>query len=115
MSVLIPLHAVVTNADQLPLALILTLAGLTSVGMLALAIVALVRRRSLSYLLVTLAIGTLGIRVLLGGLMVLGLIDLRMHHLLEHAVDFLMAILLLAAVYTARTAEVRTSQEQYEQ
>jgi hypothetical protein len=114
MSVLAPLHGMVTNAAQPSLAIILTLAGLTSIGILLLAVVALTRRKSWSYLLVTLAIGTLGIRVLLGGLMFFGLIDLTIHHLLEHIVDILMALLLLAAVYTARTADVRTSQEQYE-
>ena len=116
MSILTPLHGMVTNvAAQSSLAIVLTLAGLTSIGILALAVVALTRRKSWSYLLVTLAIGTLGIRVLLGGLMLLGLIDLTIHHLLEHIVDILMALLLLAAVYTARSTEVSPSQEQYEQ
>jgi heme A synthase len=101
-------------AAQPSLAIVLSLAGLTSVGILALAVVALTRRQSWSYLLVTLAIGTLGIRVFLGGLMLFGLINLGIHHLLEHVVDILMALLLLAAVYTARSAEVHTSQEQYE-
>lgn len=106
----------VTNVTARPsLAIVLTLAGLTSIGILALAVVALSRRQSWSYLLVTLAIGTLGIRVLLGGLMLFGFIDLTIHHLLEHIVDILMAILLLAAVYTARSTETRPSQEQYEQ
>jgi hypothetical protein len=115
MSTLTPLHGMVTNVPAQPsLSIVLTLAGLTSVGILALAVVALTRRRSWSYLLVTLAIGTLGMRVLLGGLMLLGVIDLRIHHLLEHVVDVLMALLLLAAVYTARTADIHTGREQYE-
>lgn len=104
----------VTNAAQPWLAIVLTLAGLASVGILALAVVALARRKSWSYLLVTLAIGTLGIRVLLGGLMLFGLVDLPLHHLLEHIVDILMALLLLAAVYTARKTDVHTSNRQYE-
>jgi heme A synthase len=115
MSTLTPLHGMApTVVAQPSLAIVLTLAGLTSVGILALAVVALTRRQSWSYLLVTLAIGTLGLRVLLGGLMLFGLIDLGIHHLLEHVVDILMALLLFAAVYTARSTEVHASQEQYE-
>ena len=114
MSTLILLHGVSPAVARPWLAIVLSVAGVTSVGILALAVVALTRRQSWSYLLVTLAIGTLGLRVLLGVLMFFGLIDLGIHHLLEHVVDILMAILLLAAVYTARSTEVHTSQEQYE-
>lgn len=84
---------------------------MVSVGILALAIAALVRRRSWSYLLVTLTISMIRMRVTLGGLMLIGLIDLETHHLLEHAVDFLMAALLLAAVYVARSTD-RTIEKQ---
>jgi hypothetical protein len=115
MSTLTLLHGVAPTVVARPsLAIVLSVAGVTSVGILALAVVALTRRQSWSYLLVTLAIGTLGLRVLLGVLMLFGLIDLGIHHLLEHVVDILMAILLLAAVYTARSTEVHASQEQYE-
>lgn len=115
MSVLTPLHGMVGVTAQPSLAIVLGLAGVTSMGILALAVVALTRRKSKSYLLVTLAIGTLGIRVILGVLMFLGWMDLTIHHLLEHIADILMALLLLAAVYTAGTDEVSSSQEQYEQ
>lgn len=114
MSVFIPLHGVTTVTARPSLTIVLTLAGVASLGILTLAIIALSRRQSWSYLLVTLAIGTLVLRVLLGVLMLFGFIDLTIHHLLEHVVDILMAILLLAAVYTARSTETDPSQEQYE-
>lgn len=119
MSVPTLLHEVVTGVGtDHSLVLVLVLSGLASLGILALAVAALIRRRSWSYLLVTLAIGMLGLRVTLGGLMLTGLIDLETHHLIEHGVDFLMAGLLLAAVYVARTTNrpsEKQDREQYEQ
>lgn len=106
-----PLHSAGTGVEHHPaLSLVLVLGGLTSVVILTLAVFALTQRQSWSYLLVTLAIGTLGLRVALGGLMLVGLIDLPTHHLMEHAVDLLMAGLLLGAVYAARTGDRPTSE-----
>lgn len=88
---------------------ILTIAGLGSGALIALSLTALVRRRSWSYFLVTLAIGSLLIRTFLGVVMVGGYLPLDIHHLLEHFLDVLMIALLFAAIYVVRTAKPEPS------
>ena len=97
-------------ASELFLAVVLGLAGLGGAGIIALALVALVRRRSWSYLLVTLALATLLARVVVGSASMLGLLSVGTHHTLEHVLDVLMAGLVIAAVYTARTARRRAGE-----
>ncbi len=92
-----------------PLALVLGLAGLGSVVVVALALVALARRRSWSYFLVTAALGTLLVRTSLGALSVGGVMALGDHHLHEHALDVVMIALLLGAVYLARPPGPRSA------
>lgn len=87
-----------------PLALVLGLAGLGSTAVVALALVALARRRSWSYFLVAAALGTLLARTSLGALSMAGVLAFDAHHLPEHALDVLLIALLLGAVYAARTA-----------
>lgn len=108
-----PLHSVLhLRANQgsaligevaLPTVLIIT--GIVSLAILGLGIVALAQRRSRSYLLITMALGTLVGRTLVGGLAIDGTIAMEFHHLTEHTLDGVMAVLLLAAVHYARTTE----------
>jgi len=79
--------------------------GLAAVGsavVLGLALAALLRRRSRSYLLVALALATLVARTAVAGLTMTGVVADPTHHLLEHVLDVAMAALVIAAVYTAR-------------
>jgi len=89
--------------DQLTLYASLVVAGIGSVLLVVLASAALFRRRSLSYFLITMAIGTLALRSFLGAVTVAGYLSLRSHHVLEHVLDALVIGLLFAAVYAVRT------------
>lgn len=82
---------------------LLALAGLGSAVVLGLALAALVRRRSRSYLLVTLALATLLARTGVAALSLAGSVPEASHHLLEHGLDAAMAALVVAAVYDARS------------
>ncbi|WP_205427702.1 hypothetical protein [Halorussus sp. MSC15.2] len=90
------------SADPAFLAL-LALAGLGSAVVLGLALAALVRRRSRSYLLVTLALATLLARTAVAVLSLTGSVAEGSHHLLEHGLDAAMAALVVAAVLDARS------------
>lgn len=96
--------AVGHGAGPDPLALVLGLAGVGSTAVVALALVALARRRSWSYFLVTAALGTLLARTSLGALSMAGVVTLDAHHLPEHALDVVLIALLLGAIYAARSA-----------
>ncbi|MFC7229473.1 hypothetical protein N0B31_18895 [Salinirubellus salinus] len=91
-------------ANEWVLAVVLALGGVGSAGIVGLALVALVQRRSVPYLLVTLALVTLGARAVVGAFSLLGMLSIPTHHTAEHLLDVLMAGLVIAAVYTARSA-----------
>ena len=89
------------------LLVVLAGAGLVSGLVIALALAALARRRSWSYVLVTLALTTLLVRTLFGLLSTGGILGEPSHHVLEHGLDILTVVLLLGAVYCARTVDPR--------
>lgn len=68
---------------------------------------AYVRRRSRSYLLVTLALSTLLVRSASGLLSIAGFHPVAAFETLEHGLDVVMVVLLLGAVYYARNVESR--------
>mgnify|MGYP000011035757 CR=1 FL=1 len=81
---------------------LLVLIGFATLGTLALAIVAAagtVRRRTGPYLLVTVAIGLLVVRSVVGLGTVLGAVPMAVHHLVGHGVDLSIALLILAAIF----------------
>lgn len=78
---------------------VLSLAGLGTGILFALGIVAYRRRRTRIYALITVAIGALFFRSLVGLGTVLGFVPMAVHHLVEHSLDFLIAALILYAVY----------------
>lgn len=81
---------------------VLALAGLGSILLVGTSMMALLRRRSLSYFLVTLALAMLVLRSLLGAVMVGDILSADVHHLLEHVLDVIVIGSLLTAVITAR-------------
>lgn len=107
------LHAVPPSVTAWLLPVVLALAGLGSSVLMGLALAALVRRRSWSYLLVTLALATLLARTAVAALTMNAVIADATHHLLEHGLDVVMAALVVAAVYTARTARASPPGESY--
>ncbi|RNJ27392.1 DUF7471 family protein [Halosegnis longus] len=77
--------------------------GTVAAGLVvAVALAALLQRRSIPYLLVTLALATVFARALVGVALALGVFPDQTHHTLEHALDAVMVGLVIAAVYTAR-------------
>lgn len=97
------LHAASDVAVTQPLLLaVLAVAGVGASVVLGLALAAFVRRRSRSYLLVALALGTLLARTAVASLSLNGTLDAGTHHVAEHGLDVAMVALVVAAVYTAR-------------
>lgn len=88
-------------ADQY-LLIVLAAASLGSVALVAVAMLALFRRRSLSYCLVATATATLLVRSLLGVVTHSGLVPGHTHHVVEHVLDVAVVGLLFAAVVAAR-------------
>jgi hypothetical protein len=80
----------------------LALAAVGTASLTALGLVALDRRRSLPYLLVTLGLATLFARTAVGWLTAAEVVVPSTHHLAEHGLDALTAALLLGAVVFAR-------------
>lgn len=92
-------------SDECLLPVILVVAGYGSAVLVGISAVALFRRQSLPYFLVTLAIGTFLLRSLLGAVVLGGMVSSHTHHLLEHVLDALVMGLLFTAVYAARQVE----------
>ncbi|MDQ2074169.1 DUF7471 family protein [Haloarcula sp. NS06] len=90
-------------------ALLIAVLGLSALGTLALFSVAAVstyRRRSRPYVLLTVAIGLLVFRSVVGIGTVLGAVPMVVHHLTEHGFDFLIALLVLSAIYSVAPPSV---------
>lgn len=95
----------VANVAPQFLLVILVIGGVASALIIGLSIMALVRRRSWSYFLVTLALSTLLVRTLIGMVSLGGTMDPTAHHVLEHGMDVLTAIFLIGAIATARRVD----------
>lgn len=95
-------------ADDYLLPFVLAVAGLGASILVAVSSLALFRRQSLPYFLVTLAIGTLLLRSFLGTVMLGGLVSGHSHHFLEHVIDVIVVGLLFTAIYTARRIDDET-------
>lgn len=89
---------------------VVAVATLGSAVLTGLALAAFVRRRSRSFLLVALAVATLLTRSAVGALSLAGGLSLGTHHLLEHGLDAVMAALVVAAVYYARSVRREPAQ-----
>ena len=93
-----------TSTEQSPLLLaVLVLAGAGTATLFVLGLTAYWRRRTRAYCLVAVALGLLLARTLVGFGTVHGAVPMYLHHLIEHTADFLIALLLLVAIYLQRT------------
>ncbi len=81
----------------------LVLAGLGTITLFCIGLTALHRRRSLPYLLITLALGALVLRTVIGWGTAVGVVPMTIHHFLEHGLDCFVAVLLLGTVYQSRS------------
>jgi hypothetical protein len=80
------------------------LAGLGTGVLFAVSLLAYRQRRSRRYLLITVAVGALFLRSVVGAGTVAGYTPMAVHHLVEHTFDFLIAALVLyAALRTGST------------
>ena len=104
--VAVPLHADAASADAVTV-VVLAVSGVASLLLTGLAVAALSRRRSASYLLVALALTTLVARTAVAWAELAEWLPTDTHHLVEHVLDVAMIALLVAAVYYARTVSVR--------
>lgn len=91
-----------------PFQLLLLLAGIGSLFLVGISLAAFLRRRTRSYLLIFLALTTVFARPVIAGLSVYGSLPDGIHHSLEHGLDVVMALLVIAAVYHARNVEKNT-------
>jgi hypothetical protein len=78
---------------------VILLAALGTLSLFLIGFAVFLRRRSTRYLLVTAALGALVLRTLIGLGTVFGIVPMTLHHLLSHGLDFLIAMLVLSAVY----------------
>ncbi len=108
LSVAHPLHAF-AGSGELMLPTVLVLSAVGSLAVFALALVAFRQRRTLPYLLVTLAFAALAGQTLIGGLTTANYLAGSTHHLAEHVLDVVIIALLVGAVYYARSVETRQS------
>ncbi|MDQ2049442.1 hypothetical protein RBH26_02990 [Natronolimnohabitans sp. A-GB9] len=78
---------------------VIALAALGTTILFCCGLVAYSRRRTLRYLLITVVLGLLVVRSFVGLGTVFGLVPMTIHHLVEHSLDFGIAVLILYAVY----------------
>lgn len=86
---------------------VLAVSALTAAALCLAGVTAYRRRRSRAYLLVALALAALVTQPVLGGLAMVGAVSPATHHTLEHGADAVVVLLVLGAVYDARTAGQR--------
>lgn len=84
---------------SLTLLIVVALAGVGTGILFVVSFVAYRRRRSSQYLLISVAVGALLARSVVGAGTVLGYVPMPVHHFLEHSLDFAIAAIVLYAVY----------------
>lgn len=90
-----------------PLWVLITTTAFGSGILVCVAGLALLRRRTWSYLFIAIAIGMLTFRAVVGFLSLTSFVTVETHHMLEHVLDVFAILLLFAAIYFARTVEPR--------
>ncbi|MCU4925441.1 hypothetical protein OB905_05485 [Halobacteria archaeon AArc-dxtr1] len=88
---------------------LIVLAGIGTTVLFVCGLVAYSRRRSTRYLLISIVLGLLAVRSVVGLGTVFGFVPMAGHHLIGHGIDFTIAVLILYAVYRSgsRTREGR--------
>ncbi|EMA57187.1 DUF7471 family protein [Halorubrum lipolyticum] len=84
---------------SLPLLAVVFVAGVGTGLLFLVSLVAYRRRRGRQYALISVAVGALFVRSVVGAGTVLGVVPMPVHHFLEHSLDFLIAAVVLYAVY----------------
>lgn len=81
---------------------VIVLAGIGTTVLFLVSLVAYRQRRTPQYLLITVALSLLVIRTIVGFGTVAGITPMTVHHFIEHSFDFLIAAIVLIAVYRTR-------------
>ncbi|MFC5279482.1 hypothetical protein ACFPM1_12045 [Halorubrum rubrum] len=84
---------------SLPILAVVVVAGIGTGLLFLVSLVAYGRRRSRRHLLISVAVGALLARSVVGAGTVLGYVPMPVHHFLAHSLDFLIAATVLYAVY----------------
>jgi len=84
---------------SLALLVVVTVAGIGTGILFFVSLLAYRRRQTRQYRLVCVAVGVLLARSVVGAGTVLGYVPMPVHHFLEHSLDFLIAAIVLYAVY----------------
>ncbi|ELZ95129.1 hypothetical protein C440_08632 [Haloferax mucosum ATCC BAA-1512] len=102
---LVPGHV---QAESPWITVVVALAGISSVVLAGLGVAVFFRRRTRSHLLIALALLAFASRAAVSALTFGGILTDFDHHVFEHLLDFVMAGLVLAAIYYARRIERET-------
>ncbi|WP_186310991.1 DUF7471 family protein [Halorubrum depositum] len=78
---------------------VIACAGIGTGILFLVSLVAYRRRQTGQYRLISAAVGVLVLRSLVGAGTVLGIVPMPVHHFVEHSLDFLIAAMVLYAVY----------------
>lgn len=84
---------------SLALLTVVAIAGIGTGILFLVSLVAYRRRQSSQYLLISVAVGALLARSVVGAGTVLGYVPMPVHHFVEHSLDFAIAAIVLYAVY----------------
>jgi hypothetical protein len=84
---------------SLPLLGVIFLAGVGTTILFFISAIAFLQRRTTQYLLIMAALSALALQSVIGAGTVFGVVPMIAHHLIEHTLDFLIAALVLYAVY----------------
>lgn len=85
---------------------VILLAGLGTGILFIISINSYKQRRSTRYLLITIAVGALFFRSIVGIVTVAGVVPMTLHHLIEHSLDFIIASLILYAVLRSKPSQL---------
>ncbi len=91
---------------------VIVLAALGTGSLFLVSLFAYAQRRSPRYLLITVAVGALFARSLVGLGTVSGVVPMPVHHLVEHSLDFLIAALVLAAVLRSKPSSLSVGRDE---
>jgi heme A synthase len=78
---------------------VIALAGTGTGALFLVSLIAYRRRRSEQYRLISAAVAVLVVRTVVGAGTVLGIVPMPVHHFVAHSLDFLIAAMVLYAVY----------------
>ncbi|SMO51085.1 DUF7471 family protein [Halorubrum cibi] len=96
---------------SLPILAVVVVAGIGTGLLFLVSLVAYRRRRTGRHFLISVAVGALLARSVVGAGTVLGYVPMPIHHFLSHSLDFLIAATVLYAVYAYAPGSIPSASE----